>query len=201
MHARWYTARATPGRSHERTTRMPGMVTDGLGDFRAAGSRIHHSGRQVTSLEQFEDALLRQRHLLGRLEHERVAARDRERQEPQRHHRRKIERRDTGADADGLAHDLTVQAGCHVLEPVAHQQGRRAARHLDAFDPAAHAAARFIQRLAMLGRDDASDLVDVILEQLPEPEERARTGDRWRLTPARKRGDRRLHRRVEIGTG
>ncbi len=35
--------------------------------------------------------------------------------------------------------------------PVAHQQRRRAARDLDAFDAAPHAAARLVERLAVLG--------------------------------------------------
>ena len=43
-----------------------------------------------------------------------------------------------------------------VLEAVAHQHRRRAARDLDAFDAAPHAAARLVERLAVLGRHDAA---------------------------------------------
>ena len=50
------------------------------------------SGSPPCSCDQVEHQLLRQRHLLRRLEDEGVAAGDRERQEPERHHRREVER-------------------------------------------------------------------------------------------------------------
>jgi hypothetical protein len=59
-----------------------GMIADRLGDFLAAVDQVHDAGRQFALLQEFEDALLRQRHLLGWLEDERVAAGHRERQEP-----------------------------------------------------------------------------------------------------------------------
>src|SRR6476659_4698057 len=48
---------------------------------------------------------------LARLEHERVAARDRDREHPHRDHRREVERRDAGHDAERLAHRVHVGAG------------------------------------------------------------------------------------------
>ena len=108
------------------------------------------------------------------LQDEGVAADDGERQEPQRHHRREVERGDRGADADRLAHRDAVDAAGDVLEAVAHQHRRRAARDLDALDAAAKAAARLVERLAVLGGDDAGDLVEVLFEQLLELEHRLR---------------------------
>src|SRR5690606_40092975 len=93
---------------------------------------------------------------------------DGERQEPQRHHRRKVERRDGGDHADRLPHDGAVDVRRDVLETVAHQHGRSAARHLDAFDGAAHAAARLVERLAVLFGDLPRDAIEMILEQLAE---------------------------------
>ena len=55
-------------------------------------------------------------------------------------------------DAERLADDVAVDAGGDVLEAEALHQRRRAARDLDALDAAAHAAARLVERLAVLGR-------------------------------------------------
>ena len=78
---------------------------------------------------------------------------------------------------------------------------RRAARDLDALDAAAQAAARLVQRLAVLGRDDARDLVEVLFEQLLELEHRARAHDRRRLAPVGKRFGRRDDGGIEIRGG
>ena len=174
-------------RSDERHGANARVIADRLDDFLAAVDQIDDAGRQVALLEQLEHPLLRQRHLLRRLQDERVAADDRERQKPQRHHRRKVERRDRGADANRLAHRDAVDAARDVLEAVAHEHRRRAARDLDALDAAAQAAARFVQRLAVLGRDDARDLLEVLFEQLLELEHRLRALDRRRFAPARER--------------
>ena len=69
---------------------------------RAAVDEVHDAGRQVALREQLEHQPLRQRHLLGRLDDDGVAGGDGERQEPQRHHRREVERRDGGDDAERL---------------------------------------------------------------------------------------------------
>jgi hypothetical protein len=111
------------------------VITDGLGDGAAAVDEIHNAGRQVAALEQLKDSLHRQRHLLRRLQHERIAADDRKRQEPQRHHGREVERRNRRRHANRLPHDLAVEIRRDVLETVPHQHRRRAARDFDAFDP------------------------------------------------------------------
>ena len=61
--------------------------------------------------------------------------------------------------------DRAVDAGRDVLEPVAHEHRRAAAGDLDALDAAADAAARLVERLAVLGGDDAGQLLEVLLEQ------------------------------------
>ena len=55
---------------------------------------------------------------------------------------------------------MTVDAHRDVLEAEALHQRRRAARDLHALDAAPHAAARFVERLAVLGRDGASQVGD-----------------------------------------
>ena len=84
-----------------------------------------------------------------------------------------------------------------VLERRTHHQRRRAARHFDALDAAAHAAARLVQRLAVLGRDDAGQFVEVLLEQRLEPVEdlraRVRPACRARPETPRAAAEPRLH--------
>ena len=64
---------------------------------------------------------------------------------------------------------MTVQSmpAAMFSRPVAHHQRRRAAGDLDALDAAAHAAARLVEGLAVLGRHDARELLEVLLEQVP----------------------------------
>ena len=122
--------------------------------------------------------------------HDGVAARDRIRDEPERNHAGKIERRDHRADAERLAdHDL-VDAGGDVFGVVALNQDGRAARHVDVLDGAAHLAARFGERLAAFERDGPGDLVEVPLEQILELEQELHAvGDR-RPAPGGKRAAR-----------
>ena len=137
------------------------MVANRVDHFASAVHEIDDARRQAALCEQLENPLLRKRNLFGRLEHECVAARDRKRQKPQRHHRWKIERRDDGADTDRLSHHLAIDTGRDVFETVPHQHRRRAAGDLDAFDAAADAAARFVERLAVFGRDKPRKLVQM----------------------------------------
>src|SRR5690606_4186125 len=69
------------------------------------------------------------------------------------------------------------------------------------FDGAAHAAARLVERLAVLFGDLPRDAIEMILEQLAEPEHRACPHHGWRLAPAGIGPGRRLHGGVEVGRG
>ena len=71
---------------------------------------LNTPGRQARLGEQFAQFHRRQRHLFRRLQDERVAAGDRHGEHPQRHHRRKIERRDADADADRMPARLAIDA-------------------------------------------------------------------------------------------
>ena len=63
----------------------------------------------------------RGRILLRRLQHERVAARDRGRPHPHGHHRREVERRDARDDAERLPDRVHVDAGRRLLRELALQ--------------------------------------------------------------------------------
>ena len=72
--------------------------------------QIDDALRQANLIQDVADQFRGERNLLGRFKNERVAAHDGEGQKPHRHHGRKIEGRDGGADADGLANRLGVNA-------------------------------------------------------------------------------------------
>ena len=183
-------------RSDERHGANAGMVADGFDDLLAAVHQVDHARRQV--------ALARSSSKMRFIESGTCSDGFRTNVLPLaiangRNHSGTIAGKLNGAIAahTPIGWRITLQSmpGGHVLEAVAHQQRRCAARHLDALDAAPHAAARLIERLAVLGRDDARDLVEVILEQLLELEHHARAGDRWRFAPVRERLGRGLHRR------
>ena len=66
--------------------------------------------------EQLTQPDRRQRDFLGRLEHERVAAGDRDREHPERDHRGEVERGDPHAHADRVADRLAVNLPGDVRE-------------------------------------------------------------------------------------
>jgi hypothetical protein len=104
-------------------------------------------------------------------------------------------------DPERLADDVAVDAGRDVLEAEALHQRGRAAGHLDALDAAADAAARFVERLAMLGRHRARELLEMLLAQLLELVEHLDAGVHRRVAPARKRLSRRRHCGVDVTAG
>ena len=104
-------------RAHERHRVDARVVEDRVGDGAVAVDEVDDARRQIAPLQEIDHLALRERHLLGRLQHERVARGDRERHEPHRHHRREVERRDRRDDAERLADDVAIDAGGDVFEP------------------------------------------------------------------------------------
>ena len=110
---------------------MSGVVEDRRDRVARAVDEVHDArGNLVDVCDQLDDPLGRARVALGRLQDEGVAARDGVGQEPQRDHRREVERRDRGADADGLAHELDVHSGRDPFEVLALEEVRDAASRL-----------------------------------------------------------------------
>src|SRR5262249_46966099 len=95
-------------RADERHGADTRVIADGIDDVAAAVDDVDDPGWQVAAAQQLHHLALRERDLLRWLQDERVAGGNRKRQKPHWHHRRKVERRDGGADAEGLAHDMAV---------------------------------------------------------------------------------------------
>ena len=179
---------------------MPGWSQIALDDLAAAVDEVDDAGRQQLELvDQLEDRLLRQRHLLGGLEHERVAAGDGERQEPHGHHGREVERADRAEHADRLAVGLAVDVGRDVLEVAALHRRRHGGGALDHLDRAADLGERVGQRLAHVLRDQARDALLVLDQRLAQREHAARALDRRRAAPGREGLLRGAHGGIEIG--
>jgi len=105
------------------------------------------------------------------------------------------------ADAERLAHHVTVDARRNILEAEALHQGRRAARDLHALDATPHAAARLVERLPVLGGDDARKLLEMLLEQCFVFVEDLRPRVHRRVAPRGKRARRRLDGGVHVAGG
>ncbi len=135
---------------------------------------------------------------LGRLEDERVPRDDGEREHPKRDHHREVEGWDAGADADRVAVEILVDAARDVAQGTALEERRRAAREIDHLDAAPHLAPRLLERLAVVARDDRSQLFEVLLEQSLEPEHQAHALHQGCARPAGECPDRRVDRSVDV---
>ena len=163
---------------------------------------MHHvedAVREARLLQEISHQHRSRRHFLRRFQYECVAACQRHREHPQRHHHRKIERRNARAHAQRLAHRVAIDAGADLFAVLAFDQMRYTHRELDYFNAALHRAGGIRQRLAMLGRDQARELILVGVEQLAKAHQDARAAQCRRIAPSRKRALRCLHRRIDIG--
>ena len=129
-----------------------------------------------------------------------VAGRDRDRDHPHRHHRREVERRDPGDDAERLADRVHVDPARDLAGEPALEQVRHAARELDDLEPAGHLAQRVGAHLAVLGGDDRGELGLAGVEELAEREQDGRTPGQRRRAPAPAGLGRSLDCRVDHGT-
>ena len=131
-----------------------------------------HAFRQSGFFQQLVHVAHRERDALTRFQNKCVSCGDGVGQIPEGNHARKIKRHDRGGNADGLANHHLVDAASDVFEVVALHHHRDAAGHFHIFDGATHLSFGFGEGLAILRGDDASDVVDVLLEQHLELEER-----------------------------
>src|SRR3546814_1533197 len=109
------------------------------------------------------------------LQDEGVAAREHHREHPHRHHRRKVERRDAGNHAQGLAEGDGVDAVADLFGKLAFQHLRDTASELDDLEAADQLALGVGEHLAMLGGDHRRQPVEIALDEVAEAEERARS--------------------------
>ncbi|MNG96359.1 hypothetical protein D3C79_554220 [compost metagenome] len=135
-----------------------------------AVDHVQHPVRQARLLEQLGHAQGQGGILLGRLEDEAVAAGQRHREHPERHHGREVERRDAGADPHRLHHGVAVHPAAHVEGVLPLEQMGNAAGKLHHLQPPGQLPLGVGEHLAVLAADEAGQLVPVLLHQLLEAE-------------------------------
>ena len=118
-----------------------------------------------------------------------------------RDHRRKVERRDAGDDAERLAHRIEVDAGPGAVGVLAFHQMRDAEREFDHFDAALDVALGVGDRLAVLARQRLGQLVVVLGDEIEELHQYAGAALRIGRGPGRLRGLGVLHRRANFSLG
>ncbi len=165
----------------------------------AALHNIEYAIGQAGLLEQVGDHQARARIALGGLEHEGIAACQRDREHPHRHHHREVEWRDAGHHAQRLAQVPVVDAAADVVGKVSLEQVRDATGELHHLDAARDFALGIGEHLAVLARDGGGQGIVVLVEQLLELEQDARTLERRGLGPGRRGGVRGGHGRIHLG--
>ena len=113
-----------------------------------------------------------------------IAAGQRHRKHPHRHHGREVERRDPGADADWLAHGVGIDAAGDAFGKFAFQQMRDAAGEFHHFQTAGDGPLGIGERLAVFARQDFRQIVHVPVQQLAEGEHHLSAFRRRRRRPA-----------------
>ncbi len=164
----------------------PLVAENGIDRDMVALDDIENAGRETGLRQQFRPFERATRVFLGRLQDEGVAAGDREREHPQRHHRGKIEWRDTRTDAHRLAHRIAVDASADLVVVFTLYQVRDATGELDDFESALDRTIGIVQYLAMLLGDQFRDLGPVALDEFLELEHDPRTSQNRRARPRRK---------------
>ena len=161
--------------------------------FLPAVHHVQHTLGQAGLVQQLDQALAGQRHLLARLQNERVPAGQGQRIHPHRDEGGEVVGTDADADAHRLLDHVAIDAARDVLQDLALQQLGRAARVLHHLHAAPHVAARLGERLAVLARDAGRQLLKVILQQHLVAEQDAGAVHRRRLRPVQRRGRAGLH--------
>ena len=171
-----------------------GIGEQGVDGFLVAVDHVENTGRQTCLHEQFGDPHRHRRIAFRRLEDEGVAAGDRGRAFPQRDHRRKIERRNTGDHAKRLPCGIDVDAGAGAFGELAFQQMRNAAGKFHHLKTALDVAFGVGKGLAVFRRQQLGEIVVFLLDQLQELKHHARATLRIGRAPGRLR-------RLGIGDG
>ena len=167
----------------------------------AAVDHLHQPVRGAGLGQQLHQPVGDRRVLLRGLQHERVAAGDGQREHPQRHHGREVERRDARAHPDGLNEAVGVDAPGDVLDRLAHHQRGDAAGVLHHLDAAPDLAPRIVPGLAGVPAQEPGDVVLVLLQNVLVGEQQPRPLRRRHVAPRPEGRLRPLHRAVHLAGG
>src|SRR5690606_26240443 len=134
-------------------------VEDCVHRFLVAVDDVENAGWQTRLDEKLGQPQRHARVALRGLQDEGIAAGERRADLPQRDHRREVERRDTGDDAERLAHGKDVDPWAGTIGELALQQMRSADRSFDDFEAALYVPARIGDRLAVFASQYVREFV------------------------------------------
>ena len=154
--------------------------------------------RQTGFGQQFRDPHHDAGIFFGRLQNERVSAGNRHGIHPQRHHRRKVERGDTGDYTNRLAYRKAVDVCRHGFRIFAFQKLWDTAGKFDNFDPSRNFAFGVGNGFTVLGRQQHSQFLGVAFQQVPKLKHHKRTFGGWRCGPGRQRLCGGLHDGIDV---
>ena len=177
------------------------VFEQGIDRFLVALHHVEGSCRQAGFAQQFGGEHRGRRVALGGLEDEGVAAGQRHRRHPHRHHEGKVEGRNAGRDAQRHALAPVVDAAADAVRMLALEELRDAAGEFDDFQPALYLAQRIGQCLAVLGGEQLGDVGRVLVDQIAELEHDAGAALRRGRAPVGKGGAGGSHGAVDVGAG
>src|SRR5262249_12744754 len=138
--------------------------------FLVAVDDVEHAFRQASLEKEFSDPQRPRRVAFGRFENERVATSDRWSAFPQRNHRREIKRGDAGDNAERLGHRDKINAAPGALAEFTLHQVWNPAGELQDLEAALDVALGIREGLAVLGGQQAGQIVVLALDQFQELE-------------------------------
>ena len=157
------------GRAGEGDLLDAGVVDERRTGLPVAGDHVEHARRQPNLERQFAEAQRAQRRLLGGLEHDRAARRQRRRDLPGGHQQGKVPRHDLPAHADRFTARVAVHVGRGDGEHAALDLRRPAGEVADVRGRPAHVdEAREARRLAIVERLDLGELLVVRFDRVGE---------------------------------
>jgi hypothetical protein len=146
------------------------MVEDRVDHLLVAVDDVEDPVGKPGLLHQLGEANRNRRVALRRLQDKRIAAGDRRAEHPHRDHRREIERSDSGADSERLAHRIDVDSRSGALGIFALEHMRDPAAEFDDLEAALDVALGVGDDLAVFGREEFGEFLHVGLHELLEPE-------------------------------
>ena len=189
------------GGANEAHRRQLGMVEQRIHRLAVAVHHVEHALGTARLREQARHLEARRRIALGRLEDERVPARDGHGPHPHRDHHREVEGSDAGHDAEWLTQGPGVDAAAHLLGHLALEELGNAAGELHHLHAASQLPAGVGEDLPVLGGDEPGEHVGAGLGQLAEPEQDPGANHRRSPRPCGERGGGGAHRGVHVGRG
>ena len=147
-------------RPRERYRSDVGMPQQSLANLTASPhDEVEDAGRQSGSRNDLRKSVCRAGHEIGWLEHHAIAISQRRRNLPGRNRDRKVPRRDQCHDADRFARHLDVYSGSDAGDLLAGRPHRLPGEEGENLSSADNLADALRQRLALLARQQTSELV------------------------------------------